>query len=216
VFEMASRRSATHVAACLALLGLTAPRAARADDRSAAVAILLTLEHGPSALGAVKSPGSASPLAPTDDAVTRAHDALERATRMRNAGDEGHARVAEGLALEWAAAAQDRARTTAAETKARDAELSLVDANARVERERSLLEEAIARRGRLTAELAHLTTKGGNEKAREHTSASAATLAPEPTPKVGQSRPKRDAPEAGEHRAPPRQSGEDAPPSDAR
>jgi len=156
----------------LALLALAAT--AEADDRSTALTVLTTLEHAPVPATLAKEPGSASPLAPSDDAVTRSRDALERATRMRNAGDEAHARVAEGLALEWAETARDRARTSGVEAKAREAEVATIDASAHVERERALLEEAIARSGRLKAELGLATKKTTKEKGREHTSTATA------------------------------------------
>ena len=157
----------------VALVGLSLAPSALADDRSEALAILTVLEHAPADATLPKEPGSASQIVRSDDAITRSRDALERATRMRNAGDEAHARLADGLALEWAATARDRARTTAVETKAREAEVATVDATARVERERALLEEAIARSGRLKAELALLTKKSGPTKTREHTSMAA-------------------------------------------
>jgi hypothetical protein len=165
----------------VALVGLSLAPNVHADDRSQALAILTVLEHAPADATLPKEPGSASQLAPSNDAVTRARDALERATRMRNAGDETHARLADGLALEWAETARDRARTTAVETKAREAEVLTVDATARVERERALLEEAIARSGRLKAELALATKKTGTAKTREHTSTAATSdVAPKP------------------------------------
>jgi hypothetical protein len=129
------------------------PGIARADDREAATAILST-------------------LAPTsiDDAVKQAKDALERGTRMRVAGDLEHSRIAEGLALEWAELARDRARAEAMEKDARHSELAAIDAAARVEREQALLEESITRSGRLRAELAALTTKDARAKAKDRTS----------------------------------------------
>jgi len=90
---------------------------------------------------------------------------------MRNAGDIAHAQLAEGLALEWAEAARERARTEAVEKEARTSELAAIEAGARVERERALLEEAIARSGRLRAELASLTTKDSTAKTKDRTSA---------------------------------------------
>ena len=146
------------------------------------MALLAAMDHASSAEGEKKSPGAASPLTTADDATLRAHDALERATRMRNAGDEAHARLSEGLALEWAETARDRARTMAEEAKATRAEQAAIDAGARVERERALLEEAIARSGRLRAELAEVTKKRGQDTAREHTSTAAASDVP-PRPK---------------------------------
>jgi hypothetical protein len=156
--------------ASLALTALFLATTASADDRAATLALLTELQQHPVAATLAKRPGAATQLAPSDDAVTRSRDALERATRMQNAGDDTHARLAEGLALEWAETARDRARTTAVETKAHEAEVLRVEATARVERERALLEEAIARTGRLKAELAIETKKSGPGRGHEHTS----------------------------------------------
>jgi colicin import membrane protein len=131
-------------AAALALGGVALARDGRADDRAAAESLLRTVEH-----------------ASVGDAVKNARDALERATRMRVAGDEAHARLAEGLALEWAEAARDLARTVEVETQTRARETAAMEAKARVEREQALLEDAIARSGRLKVELATATAKGG-------------------------------------------------------
>jgi hypothetical protein len=175
----------TRVGAGAVAVGATLwPLGARADDRSEALAVLLAIEHAPSLEAETKSPGAVSPLVATDDAITRAHDALERGTRMRNSGDEAHARLAEGLALEWAETARDRARTTAEELKASQAERAAIDATARVERERALLEEAIARSGRMRAEVQKAAKKGPEEHAKEHTSTAAAGDVP-PKPKPG-------------------------------
>jgi hypothetical protein len=114
---------------------------ARADDRASAIALLDVLEHDD------------AHRAVTADAVSQARTALERATRMRSAGDETHARLADGLALDWALTARDLARAVDVEQEARTARLDALDAGARAERERALLEEGIARTGRLRAEL---------------------------------------------------------------
>jgi hypothetical protein len=95
--------------------------------------------------------------------VKRAKDAVERATRLRAAGDEAHARLADGLAAEEAAGAEDLARTIDAEKAANDARRAATDAGVVGDRERALLEEGIARNGRLKAEL--------DETARPHTEA---------------------------------------------
>jgi hypothetical protein len=86
-------------------------------------------------------------------AVAHANEALERALRFRQAGDEAHARAADGLAREWGETARDIVRTASAEEAATEVRRKAVDAQARVERTRALVEEAIARVGRLTAEL---------------------------------------------------------------
>jgi hypothetical protein len=153
----------TLLVAGLSVTTLLAPRIARADDRDAAITTLASLDP-----------------AWKDDAIVQAKDSLERATRMHNAGDPSHARLAEALALEWARLARDRARALAAEKSATDAQVADIEAAARVEREQSLLEEAITRSGRLKAELATLTAKEHGATHPDHTK----TFAPrESTPR---------------------------------
>ncbi len=142
----------------LTVLGLVVAATAHGDDRATAEALLAPLEHD----DAHKSI--------TVDAVKQARDALERATRMRDANDEARARLAETLGREWAQVARDLVRASDAEQAATQARLAADDAGARAERERSLLEEAIARQGRLRAEL------DGLEKAK---------LGPDRTASVG-------------------------------
>ncbi len=129
--------------ASLVTAATAAGASARADDRSVAETLLRSIEPGT-----------------VDAAVKRGWDALERGTRMRGAGDDRHARVVEGLAVEAAEAAVEAMRMKKAESDARAAQTAAAAAEARVERERALLEEAIARDGRLRAELASLRAKG--------------------------------------------------------
>jgi hypothetical protein len=88
--------------------------------------------------------------------VQRGRDALERAVRMRAAGDEAHAQLADGLAREEMETAQDLVRALDAERTADEARRAATDAGTVGERERALLEEGIARNGRLRAEIAGL------------------------------------------------------------
>jgi hypothetical protein len=88
--------------------------------------------------------------------VKRAKEAVERATRLRAAGDEAHARLADGLAFEEATGAEDLARAIDAEKAANDARRAATDAGVVGDRERALLEEGIARNGRLKTELDEL------------------------------------------------------------
>ena len=124
-----------------ALAGVGIAASARGDDRATAEAILAPLGH------------DATHSAVAADALKKSRDALERATRMRDANDEPRARLAEVLGRQWAEVARDMVRVADAERTARDARALLDDAGAHAERERSLLEEAIARQGRLRAEL---------------------------------------------------------------
>jgi hypothetical protein len=115
---------------------------AAGDDRAAAESAIAELEKDPKTKEL------------TADAVSHARTALERAHRMRVGGDEKHARLAEGLALEWAQVGQTLARAADVEVKAKDARQAALDAGARVDRERAMVEQQLAENGRLQAELA--------------------------------------------------------------
>jgi hypothetical protein len=104
--------------------------------------------------------------APTAAIVQRGRDALERAVRMRAAGDEAHAQLADGLAREEAETAQDLVRALDAERTADEARRAATDAGTVGERERALLEEGIARNGRLRAEIQGLGL-GGSDRSKE-------------------------------------------------
>jgi hypothetical protein len=134
------------------LLALVLATNARGDDRASAEAILAPLER------------DTTHASVTADAVKQARFALERATRFRDANDEPRARLAEGLGLRWAEVARDLVRAADAEQAASDTRFAANDAGARAERERGLLEEAIARQGRLHAELDALHSKQGPER----------------------------------------------------
>jgi hypothetical protein len=145
------------------------------DEHAAAAAMVQKLEQDP----AHASVASA--------AATHAKDALERATRLRDVGDEAHAKAADGLALEWAQMARDLARAVDAESTAWDARRKAEDARARVERARALVEEGIARVGRLRAELDEASRAAPVRKAVEsHGSEGAAGKDPGGKPKPAQ------------------------------
>jgi colicin import membrane protein len=127
-----------------ALVAASAPgraRAQTADDHGVAAALVAQLEH------------DAAHAAVTAEAVSQAKGALERATRLRTAGDETHAKAADGLALEWAQVGRDLAKAADAEASAADARKKAVEAQALLERTRAQVEEGIAHVGRLQAEL---------------------------------------------------------------
>jgi len=127
-----------------AAVGVGAPARALADapaDHARTVALVRALEQD-EAHKAVMA-----------EALTHAEEALERATRMRDANDEAHAKLADGVALEWAATANDLRRAADAEAKAAELRRKAEEARAQAERARGLVEEAIARVGRLKAEL---------------------------------------------------------------
>ena len=103
--------------------------------------------------------------------LAKAHAALERASKLRKAGDEPHALLADGLAFACAEAARDTLRAANAEENAASTLRSANDAGAQAERERALLEESITRSGRLRAELDALERKSKEEPARTSKSA---------------------------------------------
>lgn len=123
------------------VLAVAAPAAAQDADRAAAEALVQQLDH------------DAAHHAVTAQPIAQAKDALERATRLRTAGDEAHALTADALAREWAETARDLARAADAEAKAADLRHEAMDAQAQLERSRALVEEGIARVGRLRAEI---------------------------------------------------------------
>jgi hypothetical protein len=127
------------VAAGLVLAGSAA--AQTADEHAAAEALVQTLEH------------DTAHTVVTADAVAAAKGALERATRLRSAGDEAHAKAADGLALEWAQMGRDLAKAADAEATAAELRRKAVDAQALLERTRAQVEEGIAHVGRLRTQL---------------------------------------------------------------
>jgi hypothetical protein len=126
-------------------------RAQGADDHAAAEALVKQLEAD-----------SAHRLV-TANALDHAKAAFEQGARLRAATDEAHARAADGLAREWAETARDFARAAEVETNALDGRRKAVAAEEKLERMRALVEEAIARVGRLTAaldEADHVANRG--------------------------------------------------------
>lgn len=142
--------------ACLAV-GVLAM--AKDGDRSTAEALLREVEASP------KKDVAA-------ELVARSRAALERGARMRSAGDEAHARLADGVARTWAEAARDVARAAVVEESAAAARRGATDAGAIADRERALLEEAIAQSGRLRAQMESADRNGKEQPARTSTAAS--------------------------------------------
>jgi|HubBroStandDraft_4_1064222.scaffolds.fasta_scaffold388810_1 hypothetical protein len=85
--------------------------------------------------------------------VGLAQKALERALRFRTLGDEARARAADGLAREWAETARDLVRAADAEARATEVRRKALEEGVQLERTRALVDEGIARVGRLKAEL---------------------------------------------------------------
>jgi hypothetical protein len=128
---------------------------AQPDDRSAAESILKEVEASPKKEKEV-----------AQEMIGRAKTALERGARMRSAGDETHARIADSVAKTWAEAAREIVRAVEVEERAANARRSATDAGVQAERERALLEEAIAQAGRVRAQLDSLEREGKVEPAK--------------------------------------------------
>lgn len=132
--------------------GVAVATHALGDDRATTASILDVLDRDVAHKAAIASQ------------VQRAKDAVERATRFRAAGDESHARIADGLASEEAEAALDLVKAIDAERAADEARRGAIDAGVVGERERALLEEGIARNGRLRAEIDELARPRADAK----------------------------------------------------
>lgn len=126
---------------------------AQPDDRAAADAILKELESSPKKDVA-------------QEMIGRAKIALDRGARMRSAGDETHARIADSVAKTWAVAARDIVRAVEVEERAANARRAATDAGGQADRERALLEEAIAQAGRVRAQLETLEREGKEQPAK--------------------------------------------------
>ncbi|MBX3197033.1 MAG: hypothetical protein KF894_02650 [Labilithrix sp.] len=150
-----------------AILAVGAAATAAGDDRATTEAVLKEVEASPRKEVA-------------GDLVTRSRAALDRAERLRSSGDEAHAKLADRLARTWAEAARDVARAAVVEESAATQRRGATDAGALADRERALLEEAIAQSGRLRAQLDSATRNGKEEPARTSTAAvsDAGTRAP--------------------------------------
>jgi hypothetical protein len=135
-----ARVAAVAIAACA--VAATVPGQAQTPDDHAAAGLLVQKLEADTAHGSIISV-----------ALAHAKEAIERATRLRGAGDEAHAKAADGLAREWAETARDLARAADAEESAAALRRRGVEAQAHLEHTRALVEEGIARIGRLRAEL---------------------------------------------------------------
>jgi hypothetical protein len=171
---------AAGVATAALLVGVAAS-AQPADEHAAASAIVQQLS--------ADQPHQAV----TADALLEARNALERATRLRVAGDEAHAKAADGLALEWAETARDVVRAADAEAAAADLRHKALDAQAQLERSRALVEEAIASIGRLQAELDQAAAQAGHA-GHDHTAVEVHDGEPAPKDKGGKAAGKKAAP----------------------
>ncbi|MFO0740855.1 MAG: hypothetical protein U0270_33470 [Labilithrix sp.] len=166
------RSRAIAIALLLGCLAVGAVAAAGNDDRGVAEAALKEVAGSPKKDVA-------------NELVARSRAALDRGAQLRTKGDEKHALLADGVARSWAEAARDAVKAAAIEETATRARTDATDAGLVADRERALLEEAVAQSGRLRAQL-----EGAKEKeAPARTSAQAnsdagAKPAPKTAPKA--------------------------------
>jgi len=143
------------------------------DERAAAESVLKEIEASPRKDAA-------------GELITRSRAALDRAAQLRAGGDESHARLADRLARTWAEAARDVVRAAVVEESAAAARRGATDAGTLADRERALLEEAIAQSGRLRAQLDSVERDGKEQPARTSSAAAdagaAGASAPRKTP----------------------------------
>ncbi len=119
-------------------------------------------------------PSTKSAARPLDEAAR----SLRRAKAARDGGDSLHATYFEGLALEWAETARDLVRAAKAEAQAGEVEQRASEASVRSERARSLLEETIARKGEVTAQLERMGKAPPGARPRQARSESSPTSKP--------------------------------------
>jgi hypothetical protein len=101
------------------------------------------------------------------DALTQTGDALERAHRFQILRDDVHARDAEALALEWADMGRDLVAASDAEDRAAQVRRKATDSQVQLDRTRALVEETVARLGRLRAEIAETGPPGPTGRIRD-------------------------------------------------
>jgi hypothetical protein len=107
---------------------------------------------GEGGTGVLAAPTSA-PILVAEGPINEAKKALEKGKQLRSMGDTARADLADELALEWAQTASELVAAVSDERTADDEGKKAIDAVTKAERARQLLEEAIARRGRLMATL---------------------------------------------------------------
>jgi len=134
---------------------------AAGDDRGSAESLLKEVEGSPRKDVA-------------GELVTRSRAALDRGARLRASGDEAHAKLADAVARTWAEAARDVARAAVVEESAATARRAATDAGVIADRDRALLEEAIAQSGRVRAQLESAERDTKEQPARTSTAAASA------------------------------------------
>jgi hypothetical protein len=128
---------------CLAgVLGVLARTAGAGDGDRARAEVLMS---------AVKATPSADRL--VGEPIARAESALRRADNARRTGDASHAALLDALGRDWAETAQTLVAAQEKERKASELETRTRELEGQTTRERALLEETVARRGRARASL---------------------------------------------------------------
>jgi hypothetical protein len=120
----------------------------------------------------------------TAEALSNARDAIERAHRFRDLHDDPRARNAEALAREWAEVGRDLARAVDAEGHAAEMRRRAMESQARLERTRALVDEAVARIGRLQAEIAENQEPNDRATAAVGGDGGIAPPSPQPNPEI--------------------------------
>jgi hypothetical protein len=166
------RRLLALLAAPIVIVGALAVAGAADDPASKAKSILTELEAkrsqpptSPSTSASVElapeggvvdaalPPPKSSPVAAADTAIANTQRMLDKAAQLRALSDGPRADLAEDVALEWAETARDLVAAVEDERVADDQGKAAIAMTTKADRARQLLEEAIARRGRLQAEL---------------------------------------------------------------
>lgn len=117
------------------------------------LADLEALRAQPALSGSKLDGGLPPPINAASHAIDEARKALSRAAELRGLGDVTRAEMAEDAALEWALAARELVRAIDLERKADEQGAAAASASGKAARARTLLEEAIARRAKLQADV---------------------------------------------------------------
>jgi hypothetical protein len=141
------------------------------DGRAAAEALLVQLEAVPDDRALAKEP------------IARSRQALERARKARAASDHRHGAQLEALALEHAETGRDLARAAKAERTLGELEAKTRELQARAVRARALVEQTVARRGRVAEQLERVEAERAARTAPPANGKAKPAAAP-PTPKA--------------------------------
>ena len=152
------------LAASITGLAVSAP-----DAKAQAVSILAELKKTPRAAHVAS------------ESISKAEDALRRATQMRASGDQSHGGMLEENALEWAKAAELLAKTADREKRLTELQTRTTDTEDKVFRAQALVEQTVARRARAEEALRKL-----DEKALAPSAAPAAASKPPATKAAAQ------------------------------